>query len=71
MSDINGKRNKAGSREYARQLARRGMITRVYSANNRDEWERCKSWKISCISTNKIKNHDWAKIDNNNMFIQR
>ncbi|WP_299714702.1 Ca2+-dependent phosphoinositide-specific phospholipase C [uncultured Tenacibaculum sp.] len=71
MSDINDKRNKAGSREYARQLARRGMITRVYSANNRDEWERCKSWKISCISTNKIKNHDWAKIDNNNMFIQR
>ncbi|TCI91711.1 Ca2+-dependent phosphoinositide-specific phospholipase C [Tenacibaculum sp. M341] len=71
MSDINDKKNRAGSREYARQMARRGMITRVYSANNRDEWNLCKSWKISCISTNKIRNHDWAKIDNDRIAIQR
>ena len=71
MSNIKDIKNRAGSKEFLKQMAKRGMITRVYSANNRDDWNLCKSLKISCISTDKIRNHDWARIDCCRILVKR
>ncbi|TPN83367.1 Ca2+-dependent phosphoinositide-specific phospholipase C [Aquimarina algicola] len=71
INDIKRVKDKVGSRDFLKQFAYKGMITRVYTANNADDWNLCKTLKISCISTNKIKNHSWAKIDNDRIAIKR
>ncbi|WP_165605773.1 Ca2+-dependent phosphoinositide-specific phospholipase C [Flavivirga aquatica] len=44
-----------------RELAKYNMITRVYSANNEGDWLSCIRAGITCISTDKIRNHGWAR----------
>lgn len=60
MSDINDDRTPYT--EWARELARKGMITRVFSANKQEDWHFLFHTGISCISTNKIRNHSWATV---------
>lgn len=60
MSEINDRRN--NYTDWARELARLGMVTRVFSANKQKDWHFLLHTGISCISTNKIRNNDWATV---------
>ena len=57
----------------AKELGRKGAIVRGYTANNSSAWNKSKQNGVSCISTDKIRHHSWARISSTSSvnFIQR
>ncbi len=44
------------------------LITRTYLSNSEKNWNNCIEANVTAIATDKISNHDWAKVSNNNVY---
>jgi len=53
------------------RFANKNMLTRVYIANSAKNFRNSIGAKVNCISTDKIKNHSWAWVNQNGKFLSR
>lgn len=53
------------------QYCKKNMITRVYIANSEDNFNNSIKAKVSAIATDKIRNHSWAKVSDNNPYLSK
>ena len=49
-------------RIFKQCTAKSNVIVRAYIANSKESWDDCLSSGCNLIATNKISNHDWAKV---------
>lgn len=47
------------------------LITRTYLSNSETNWNNCIKANVSAIATDKINNHKWAKVSNNNIYREK
>ncbi|MDJ0799731.1 MAG: Ca2+-dependent phosphoinositide-specific phospholipase C [Calothrix sp. MO_167.B12] len=53
------------------RFAEQKLIVRAYEANHETNWNNCIRANVSAIATNKIGDHEWCKVDNDNPFRQK
>ncbi len=49
-------------------FAKKRLITRAFIANSENNWNNCIKANVSAIATDKVSNHDWAKVSDSRAY---
>lgn len=52
-------------------FAQKKLITRTWKTNSKDDWDDAIKAKVSALATDKISNHDWAKVSNSREYKEK